>query len=255
VSLLFSPAADAATGAAEFFATFAAIHSFFGFGDPRPREVLARACRGAVFFHPFRPRGGGHVSAAYREALGKARTRADLPDGASGSASTLQEGIELEAEDLASARRLLAQYDLSAGGFILLMPGSGSPAKNWPAESYRELGRKLGESSEVLMVLGPAEERLISSFAGLRCLFNPSLGALAGIARLARAFVANDSGVAHLAAASGGQGVVIFGPTDPLRWRPLGRVIVLRRMPLSGLRWQEVAAATESLAECAESSR
>jgi hypothetical protein len=41
--------------------------------------------------------------------------------------------------------------------------------------------------------------------------------ALAGAA----AYVGNDSGPSHLAGALGTAGVVLFGPTDPARWRPL----------------------------------
>ncbi len=255
VSLLFSPADDAAIAASEFFGPFSAIHSFFGFGDPRPREVLVRACRGAVSFHPFRPEGGGHISAAYLEALGEPRKEAAIQGDAIDSALTPGEDIEVGTDDLAAARQLLAECGITEDGFILLMPGSGSPKKNWPAESYRELGRMLSESTPVLIVLGPAEDHLTGAFSGLKCLRNPSLGALAGIARLASGFVGNDSGVAHLAAASGGQGVVIFGPTDPARWRPLGRVVVLRRMPLRNLTWQEVADALASLPRRAESRR
>jgi ADP-heptose:LPS heptosyltransferase len=256
VSLLFSPADDAATAASEFFGAFSAIHSFFGFGDPRPREVLVRACRGAVLFHPFRPASGGHISAAYLEAVGEPRNKAGIRDGANDSAPTPREGIELRAaEDLAAARQLLAQYGITEERFILLMPGSGSPAKNWPKENYLELGRKLGESVSVMIVLGPAEEHLTDAFPGLKILRNPDLGTLAGMACLASAFVGNDSGVAHLAAASGGPGVVIFGPTDPARWRPLGPVLVLRRIPLRNLTWQEVADALESLPRRAESSQ
>jgi ADP-heptose:LPS heptosyltransferase len=255
VSLLFSPALDAARGAGEFFGPFAAIHSFFGSGDPRPREVLTAACRGAVSFHPFRPAGGGHVAAGYLQSLGDIAGAAGIHSGSSGCAPALARGIELRAEDLSSARQVLAGCGIMPGRFILLMPGSGSPAKNWPAENYLELGRKLGESRAILVVLGPAEEHLSGAFPGLKCLRNPNLGTLAAIVRSASAFVGNDSGVAHLAAASGGRGVVIFGPTDPGRWRPLGEVVVLRRMPLNDLSWQEVAAATERLAERAESSR
>jgi hypothetical protein len=81
VSLLFSPADDAAAQAGEFFRAFSGIHSFFGFNDPRLRQVLPLACPGQVFFHPFRPEAGGHISDAYLEALGKPAADADSQGG------------------------------------------------------------------------------------------------------------------------------------------------------------------------------
>jgi heptosyltransferase III len=247
VSLLFSPANDAAAQAGGFFGTFSAIHSFFGFNDRRLREVLPLACGGQVFFHPFRPEAGGHVSDAYLEALGERPARIGPDEDAI--------AVELLPGDLANAQRILAAHRIEAGGFVLLMPGSGSPAKNWPLKNYLELARELGKSARVLAVLGPAEAHLEGAFSGLNTVVNPPLGTLAGIARLSGAFVGNDSGVSHLAAAAGGRGVVIFGPTDPVRWRPRGRVVVVARMPLRDLPWREVADALQGLLGRAESSR
>ena len=75
---------------------------------------------------------------------------------------------------------------------------------------------------------------------GVPVLKDLDLPTVAAIARLASAFVGNDSGVSHLAAAVGAPGVVIFGPTDPARWRPLGpgrdaRFDVLRREPIDSI--------------------
>jgi ADP-heptose:LPS heptosyltransferase len=51
----------------------------------------------------------------------------------------------------------------------------------------------------------------------------PDLAALlAGVAL----FLGNDSGISHLAAAVGAPGVVLFGPTDARRWRPLSPDVV-----------------------------
>ncbi|MGO9061941.1 MAG: glycosyltransferase family 9 protein [Candidatus Binataceae bacterium] len=247
VSLLFSPADNAAAEAREFFGIFSRVHSFFGHDDARLRQTLPQACGGEVFFHPFRPAAGGHVAAAYVESLGEPR--------GDGGLRSVAGAINLSAEDLAQAGQLLESRGVEAGSFILLMPGSGSRTKNWPAEGYLELARRLGESIPTITVLGPAEEHLDSLFSGLRPVKSPSLGTLAGLARLSRAFVGNDSGTSHLAAAAGGHGVVIFGPTDPERWRPLGRVIVLQRIQLQDLRWQEVAQALTGLRERAESDR
>ncbi|HEY1852069.1 MAG TPA: glycosyltransferase family 9 protein, partial [Candidatus Binataceae bacterium] len=76
---------------------------------------------------------------------------------------------------------------------------------------------------------------------------------VAGLARLSRCFIGNDSGVSHLAAAAGASGISLFGATDPARWRPLGRgepgrwplgqVRVLRHEPLDSLMVDEVAGA------------
>ncbi|MGH7925902.1 MAG: glycosyltransferase family 9 protein, partial [Candidatus Binatus sp.] len=68
------------------------------------------------------------------------------------------------------------------------------------------------------------------------------LPTVAAVTRLASAFVGNDSGVSHLAAAVGTSGVAIFGPTEPARWRPLGRRIdILRREPIDSIEVGEVA--------------
>ena len=235
VSLLFNPAADAAAQASEFFGAFRTIHSFFGSGDARLREVLPLACPGEVFFHPFRPQAAGHVAAAYLDALGEPQA----PDDSRPPAARL----DLQPVDLAEAQRLIGRLGAEPGRYVLLMPGSGSPAKNWPAENYLQLGLKLARSTCVAIVLGPAETDLEGHFSTLQTIRTPALGTLAGLARLSSGFVGNDSGVSHLAAAAGARGVVIFGPTDPARWRPLGAVKVIQRMPLADLPWQQVAAA------------
>jgi ADP-heptose:LPS heptosyltransferase len=82
--------------------------------------------------------------------------------------------------------------------------------------------------------------------AGLPVLTQLDLPTVAAIARVAAAFVGNDSGVSHLAAAVGASGVAIFGPTDPARWRPVaaaagGEIVVVRRDPLDALQAREVA--------------
>ena len=247
LSLLFSPADDATPRAREFFKTFSRVHSFFGFDNAHLRQTLPQAAGGGVFFHPFRPAAEGHIAAAYVDSLGEPLNGGGLP------ADTAT--IDLTAGDLAQARRMIASRGTEAGRYILLMPGSGSRTKNWPAESYLQLARDLGSSTAIVTVLGPAEEHLEAAFSDLNPLKNPPLGTLAGLARLSGVFVGNDSGVSHLAAAAGGRGMVIFGPSDPVRWRPLGRVTVLRRMPLQDLRWQEVAHALTDLRERAESER
>src|SRR5205085_8201608 len=51
-----------------------------------------------------------------------------------------------------------------------------------------------------------------------------------------RGYLGNDSGITHLAAMLGVPTLALFGPSDPLTWRPLGpSVIVIREDQLKRL--------------------
>jgi ADP-heptose:LPS heptosyltransferase len=102
------------------------------------------------------------------------------------------------------------------------------------------------------VILGPAEAALNGVFAAskvptITTVSGLELNEVAALARLSRVFVCNDSGVSHLAAATGANGLAIFGPTDPARWRPLGHTTIIRREPLNALTPDEVAAATSEI--------
>ncbi len=108
---------------------------------------------------------------------------------------------------------------------VLIHPGSGSASKNWPAQRFAETIRALGRP--VRLIVGEADERAaveVEACLGrsLPRLEGASLEELA--ARLAgcQAYLGNDSGVSHLAGLCGARTVVLFGPTSPTVWRPLG---------------------------------
>lgn len=262
VSELFAD--GAAGGARRFFGEFDRVYSFFASDDLRFRERLAAATDGEVSFHPFRPGGEGHVSAGYLKAIG-------------GGDPQMDARLEPTPDDLAAGARVLAESNCDSSDFIVIFPGSGSPGKNWAAEKFAALAVKLAKRSEILrcadsalndtrggaglndtgarpnggggrcvIVLGPAESSMEPVFreAGVPVLKDLDLPTVAAVARLASAFVGNDSGVSHLAAAVGAPGVVIFGPTDPVRWRPRGsQICVLRREPIDSIEVGEVASA------------
>jgi heptosyltransferase-2 len=121
---------------------------------------------------------------------------------------------------------------------VAIHPGSGSAAKNWPDERWRELIPRL--DAPVLLVLGEAErerwtERLVAQCASpqrhrLEVADRLPLPALAAALRRCRFFLGHDSGVSHLAAAVGLPCVLLFGPTDSAMWAPPGpQVRVIRR--------------------------
>ncbi|WP_456432025.1 glycosyltransferase family 9 protein [Thermosulfuriphilus sp.] len=115
---------------------------------------------------------------------------------------------------------------------VIIHPGSGSRYKNYPLEAFLTLARCLKDKGyDVLFVLGPAEDSLREPLLkdGQDVLDRLSLKGLVEILKRARLYIGNDSGVSHLAASLGIPTFVIFGPTDPKIWSPIGpRVKVWR---------------------------
>ena len=126
---------------------------------------------------------------------------------------------------------------------VVVHPGSGSAGKCWPVAHFVELcGRLRADGDDVRVILGEVEmerwgEAQRGAFADVATVRRPAtyvelLGELLECER----FVGNDSGPGHLAAAVGVRTFVLFGPTDPAVWRPVGpRVFVMRHEPLEGL--------------------
>lgn len=115
---------------------------------------------------------------------------------------------------------------------VVLHPGSGGARKNWPLDRFLALAARFGAAGlRVGWVAGPAEAGCSLPPGADRvppCRLAELGGMLAGAGR----YIGNDSGVTHLAAASGCPTLGIFGPTDPAVWGPLGRdVTVLRGDP------------------------
>ena len=236
-----------------FFGSFAHVYSFFASDDAHFCTALTAATGGRASFYPFRPTGAGHVAAGYLRENGT-ENDAEPENGTKTSEiealAALKCSFDLYPEELDLAEDRLAGLGLAAGNFMLILPGSGSKAKNWPVENFVSIATMLSPAAMMtqrirpLVILGPAESGLEPSFnaAGITVLSQLELAEVAALASLSRCFIGNDSGVSHLAAAAGAPGLVLFGPTDPERWRPLGRTRVLQRDPLSAITLTEAMA-------------
>jgi ADP-heptose:LPS heptosyltransferase len=118
---------------------------------------------------------------------------------------------------------------------ILFHPGSGSIRKNWPALFFIELFKvvkSMGMNPEI--ILGPAEQNLLEIFdasipAESKIHLPADLPELMKILKQSGGFIGNDSGVSHLSAFLGIPTAVIFGPSDPKRWKPFGRSVAVIR--------------------------
>ena len=98
-------------------------------------------------------------------------------------------------------------------GSIVVHPFASNEGKRWPGGAEFELsGRR------VVKLRGPEEQ--LAGAVHIADLFE-----LARFLAGARAYVGNDSGITHLAAALGVPTVALFGPTDHRVWAPRGRAV------------------------------
>jgi len=140
--------------------------------------------------------------------------------------------------DPAIEKKCEERLQQNSGDFALLNPGAGWGAKQWPAERYGHVARRLAQDGMKSMInFGPGEESLMRSVEsasegtakGIVC----SLTELIALTRRARLFMGGDTGPMHLAAALGIPVVAIFGPTNPARNGPFGTHSIVLRSPTS----------------------
>jgi ADP-heptose:LPS heptosyltransferase len=114
---------------------------------------------------------------------------------------------------------------------IIIHPGSGSPKKCWPMTNFIKIAALIGTKGwRPEFILGPAEHDLydiLMPFKKLNANIHrlENLSELAGLLKTGGGFIGNDSGVSHLAAFMGLPTVAVFGPSDPVVWKPMGRAV------------------------------
>lgn len=142
----------------------------------------------------------------------------------------------------AAAARLIPP----GGPVLALAPAANWPAKQWRAERFAELARRLSGPD------GPMPGARVALFAGghERAQAQAVIDALpvervvdlvgavdlltaAACLRRCRLFVGNDSGLMHLAAAAGVPTLGLFGPSPERRYRPWGPHTAVVRTPES----------------------
>ena len=141
-------------------------------------------------------------------------------------------------EDDARAASLLPP----ASPVIVLAPTANWAPKVWPAERFVALFQCLASGlvpgAVPVVIAGPGESEAAMARPVLHGLPNAidlvgqlSLAEIAAFLARSRLFVGNDSGLMHLAAASGAPTLGLFGPTDATEYGPAGR----RAAALTGL--------------------
>ena len=112
--------------------------------------------------------------------------------------------------------------------FVAIHPFSGSPKKNWPLAMFQQVAAQLLMPVEWAAL--PDGTHRFESLADVAIWLASS-----------RAYLGNDSGISHLAAALGTPVVALFGPTNPQVWAPRGALVKILQME-SATRDEVVAA-------------
>ncbi len=213
---LFSPsAATDPTGA------FADAHAVVVYAA-ETGEILTsnarRFCAGAVIAWPSEPSGAEHASLHFAKAVTRPPLKPEeLPF----------PSLRVPPDSDEWSGRWLAQRFPERQAVLALHPGSGGRHKCWPAECFARLAELTGRP--ILLLEGPADSeacaqvaRLLPPEAPVARAAGHSVPEVAALVARCRSYVGNDSGLSHLAAALGVPAVLVFGPTDPKVWAPLG---------------------------------
>jgi len=119
---------------------------------------------------------------------------------------------------------------------ITIHPGAGKIGNRWPVENFARVGNVLARDcdAQLLITWGTGEENLGRELCSLitepfLSVTNNDIRKVAALLSCSTLFLCNDTGVMHLAAATGVPLVVLFGPTNPAEWKPIGEQFVAIR--------------------------
>ena len=186
------------------------VYSWLGASDDEVRSRVAAAASCVRFFRIERGPGECHAAVMYARSVGRAASPTSL----------------------ASAARIVlpaASEDATSSAELVVHPGAGAPGKRWDPAGFVQVAhwwRQTGGT--VVEIAGPAEADAAPLLGGAMAR-DLDLCALSQVLVGATLYLGNDSGVSHLAGAIGASGVVVFGPTDARRWRPIsGNLVALQ---------------------------
>jgi ADP-heptose:LPS heptosyltransferase len=208
-----------------------AINTFFLLHLISPRLMAGRNTEGRGFFY--------HISLPERDIEGIHEVEYDKQLLRLVGIEEEVNSIHLELDDY--PERMMRRFCLIKGHFVAISPGTNWPSKRWSEEGFIKVIDYLQEKGWQIVLLGSEVDRKVCDVIA-RGVKNPLLNLAgkatvmeaAGVVKLARLVLTNDTGMSHIAAAVGTPEVVIFGPGDVARYHPWtteDKVLVLHDPP------------------------
>lgn len=144
-------------------------------------------------------------------------------------------------EAAAAVNAHLVAAGLEERKIALLHPAAAFATKQWPVENFARVAEFVAERGFApVAIAAPHEAEIIDSLVSEAAVhivsLELSLPEVTALAKRSQLFVGNDSGIAHIAAATGTPSVVIFGSSNIAHWRPWNRgaaaaEVVFEEMP------------------------
>jgi heptosyltransferase III len=232
----FAKGGDLPEELCEYFGGFAVIVSYLYDPDGIFQENVARCTKAQFLAGPHRPDENCGIHAT--EVFLKPLERLAIFD--ADPVPRLDLGLGEKKDTAAGSLPVKAGKSQELHGdderkWLALHPGSGSEQKNWPEGKWVALLERLVLETELqfLLVGGEAEGERIERLAARvpvsrsRKAVGLPLAELAVLLSRSWGYIGHDSGISHMAAALGLQGVVLWGDTREDIWRPRSRRIWL----------------------------
>ena len=118
-----------------------------------------------------------------------------------------------------------AADEIARGHFAVVAPAAAFESKRWTASGFAEVARHLRDRWALpsVVIAGPGQESLakeVAAQADALALSGLTLKELVALIHVSRAFVGNDGGPMHIAAALNRPLVAVFGSSNPDVWHP-----------------------------------
>ncbi len=147
--------------------------------------------------------------------------------------------LEVSTETSHIVRPFLRPF--SKKGFVALFPGGSIRERQWGAQRFHDVARKLANKGYGTVIVGGKEDipagRIIASERAdaVDLCGKLSLSETAGVLQKASLLITGDSGIMHMAYGLGIKTLSLFGPGIRKKWAPRGRgnVVIEKNYPCS----------------------
>lgn len=136
----------------------------------------------------------------------------------------------LRDQDFAALEGIASEWRFAQQPYVVVHAGASVAERRWPASDFAAVADALEERSYAIVLSGVRHECEIAAKVASEML-HPSvnlcgqtnLGTLGALVARAALVVCNDTGISHVAAATGTPSVVISTGDNPARWAPIDR--------------------------------